>query len=398
MKALWAALGVVLAAGCGAPTHGGSGGGGDLGGGTAASGGGSTAVGGGASSASGGGSAAMGGGSGAMGGGSGATGGGAGAMGGGTGAMGGGAGAMGGGTGTGGGTSMMPAPSGCVTDVTAGHHKFTCGTITYDVEVPTACAAGGCGVVFDIHGLTMNADQEDKSTNLRALGNSMGYVIVQPTAPNVGIGPGWTPPTDDPKVWSFVGDVRTALVINPKKIHFTGFSQGGAMTWRFICAHADVLASAAPVADCDGQTLTPYMPPYPNDCAFDGGFPSQPVPVLQMHGTQDGLCPFAKGAQQRDLAIAAWGLTTPTVVEADMSHGWTRYTSASGAILEFIQHDYLVDPPALPVPLKGHCLPGGTDLKANAPLGELMYFSCAPPNAFVWGQALMTFFAAHPRP
>src|SRR6267154_2704835 len=78
--------------------------------------------------------------------------------GGGTGATG------GGGTGTGGGgTTMVPAPRGCLTDVTAGHHKFSaCDTIDYDVEIPPACASGGCGIIFDVHGLTMNADAEDR--------------------------------------------------------------------------------------------------------------------------------------------------------------------------------------------------------------------------------------------
>ena len=34
-----------------------------------------------------------------------------------------------------------------------------------------------------------------------------------------------------------------------ERILLGGFSQGGAMTWRFICAHADLLASAAPAAE-----------------------------------------------------------------------------------------------------------------------------------------------------
>ncbi len=329
----------------------------------------------------------------------GGTGGGGGATGGGIGGgTGGGGGATGGGTG-GGGSSGVPAPHGCVTDVTAGHHKFSCNSISYDVEIPSSCAAGGCGVVFDVHGLTMNADMMDKSTGLRALGDSMGYVIVQPTAPSSLIGPSWTPSTDDPKVWSFLQDTLVALVIDPKKIHFTGFSQGGAMTWRMICAHADVLASAAPIAGADATTQQPPSPPYILDCPFDStNSPSQQIPILQMHGTADGLVPFAKATQQRDAVISAWGLGSPTTVSSDAQHAWTRYTNASGTVFEFIQHDYEVDPPLVPVPLHGHCIPGGNDLQANATFGQTMYFSCAPPDAFVWGQVVMQFFQAHPRP
>jgi hypothetical protein len=116
-----------------------------------------------------------------------------------------------------------------------------------------------------------------------------------------------------------------------------------------------------------------------------------------MHGTVDGLVPIGKGTQQRDTALAAWNFTgTPTTVGSDADYTWTRYTNSSGGVYEFIQHDYEVPTPLLPVPLHGHCLPGGSDITPStlAP----MVFSCAPPNAFVWGQALMQFFAAHPRP
>jgi poly(3-hydroxybutyrate) depolymerase len=268
-----------------------------------------------------------------------------------------------------------------------------CDGIAYDVEIPTACAAGGCGVVFDIHGYSMTADQEDKSTGLRALGRENGYVIVQPTAPSAFIVPSWTPTQDDPKIWSFLSDTRTALSIDPKKIHFTGFSQGGAISWYFVCQHADVLASAAPVAAGDDEAGAPAI-----SCPFNATqSPSQQIPVLQMHGIQDGLVPFTTGTGQRDAALMGWGLANPTVVSSDASYSHTRYTNASGLVFEFIQHNYIVDPPPIPLTIKGHCLPGGQDLKANATSLEWAYLSCAPPNGFVWGQVMMDFFIAHPR-
>ncbi|MFT3838249.1 MAG: hypothetical protein QM723_14800 [Myxococcaceae bacterium] len=388
------ALVLVWASGCGAKPATGAGGGGVASGGGSAAGGGAatgggTATGGGASA---GGGSATGGGS-AAGGGS-ASGGGS-AVGGGS--------ATGGGSASGGGTAdagtTMPAPHGCVTDVSAGHHKFSCNSINFDVEIPASCAAGGCGVVFDVHGLTMNADQEDKSTGLRALGQTMGYVIVQPTAPSSLIGPSWTPGADDTVVWGFMQDAIVALVLDQKKLHFTGFSQGGAMTWRMVCQHSDVLASAAPVAAADAKMQQPAMPPYILDCPFDStSAPSQPIPVLQMHGSQDALVPIAKGTQQRDTAVTYWALGAATPVSSDSTYTWTRYSGSNGMVYEFIQHDYVVTPPLIPITLGGHCLAGGDDLNTNGTFGQTMYFSCAPPNSFVWGQALMDFFVAHPRP
>lgn len=293
-----------------------------------------------------------------------------------------------------------PKPVGCVSNIGAGHRTFVCSGVTYEVEIPTACSAnGGCGVIFDIHGATMNATGMEKSTQLRVLGKAAGYVVVQPTAPLTFIGNSWTPATDDAKVWTFTQQLLEALVIDRKRIHFTGFSQGGAMTWRILCAHADVIASAAPIAAADGQSLTSTSPPFTLDCPFDSAAsPSQQVPILQMHGTTDGLVPFGKATQQRDAVIAKWSFGSPTVIASDAKHTWTRFTNATGMVFEFLQHDYVVPPPLVFVPLQGHCIPGGKDLPINASLGQTMYFSCAQPNAFEWGKAVLQFFIDHPKP
>lgn len=298
-------------------------------------------------------------------------------------------------TGGGGGATTIDAgvvgPVGCMSDVSSGHHSFSCDSITYEVEIPASCTGGGCGVVFDVHGATMTAATEDRSTGLRATAGALGYVVVQPTAPLVFGTRSWTPSTDDAKVWTFVGQLRTALAIDPKKVHFTGFSQGGALTWRMLCAHADVLASVAPVAAADGMTAF-------SDCSFSGGTPSQQIPVLQMHGTLDGLVPFSKGVQQRAAAIAAWSLVGPTTVNSDPKFSHTRYLSPTGTVFEFLQHDYVAPGSLLLVNLGGHCLPGGADLPPGGTPTTSLFFSCVPPNSFVWGQLLMAFFVAHPRP
>ena len=311
-------------------------------------------------------------------------------------------GGTGGGAAGGGGGSVdagVVGPVGCVSNVSAGHHSFSCDSVTYEVEIPATCASGGCGVVFDVHGATMTAAAEDKSTGLRASASALGYVVVQPTAPTVLLTHSWTPASDDPKVWLFAQQLFSALVIDPKRIHFTGFSQGGAMTWRMLCAHADVLASVAPVAAADGQNLSTLAPPFVLDCPFDATrSPSQQVPILQMHGTADGLVPFSKGQQQRDAVITAWSLGTASPIASDPKFTHTRAVSPSGTVVEFLQHDYLAPGSLLPVNLGGHCLPGGQDLPPTSIPSTTLYFSCVQPNGFVWGQLVMQFFVAHPRP
>ena len=302
-----------------------------------------------------------------------------------------------------GGMDVATGPDGatggpCVVDTNPGHHLFECDGIKYDLETPPICTGGGCGVVLDVHGLTMTADQEDKSTKLRVLGSGHGFVVVQPTAPRGLIGPSWTPVTDDAKVWAALGAVRAALKVDPERVHVTGFSQGGAMTLRLLCAHGDEIASAAPVAAADGRSLDGNVPPFRLDCPFDATTkPAAPRSILQMPGTLDALVPIDKGKLQRDAILAWLGTVTDSVVASDASFTRTRYASAAkGVVFEYVQHGYVVTPPILPVAIGGHCLPGGDDLRGQVS-GESMFFSCAPPNGFVWGEILMDFFIAHPR-
>ncbi|GMV39079.1 MAG: hypothetical protein AMXMBFR64_07950 [Myxococcales bacterium] len=273
-------------------------------------------------------------------------------------------------------------PAGCVTTTSAGHHHLPCAGLSYELHIPTACVSGGCGVVLDVHGMTMSGDQEDANTGLRALGEKHGYVVVQPNATPDPPASSWSE-ADDPLVHGFLLDVIVALKIDPARVHMTGFSQGGFMTWRFLCKHADLFASVAPAAACAGGGF--------GACSFTGGdVPSRRVPTLFMHGTKDALVAFNCAKKQRDAVVAAWGLTETAVVSQDPNHLWTRW-EGEGALFEFVQHDYKAGSPIL----GGHCYPGSADLNGGLP-GQLFGYGCLGTNAFTWGEALMEFFIAHP--
>lgn len=276
------------------------------------------------------------------------------------------------------GTDLVP--SGCIDAVTPGDHVFKCEGLAYDVRVPAACKKGGCGVVLDVHGATMSGRMEDNNTNMRAIGEREGYLVIQPNASGSPPSAIWNPPTDYDKVWAFFELALGVFKVDPKRVHMTGFSQGGRMTFTFACKHADRIASAAPAAEtgCTAAELTAAK---------------REVPLLYMHGTADALVSFATFAgPQRDAVISAWAMGSPAPVSSDADHAWSRYTNAKGTVFEFIQHDYTA-PPAL---LRGHCYPGSTDPKSVP--GQLFSFACSGPNAFVWGEAVMKFFKTHPLP
>lgn len=275
--------------------------------------------------------------------------------------------------------SGQPIPDDCIDDPSPGDHVFSCSDLTFDVTIPEQCADTACGLVFDVHGYTMSGVMEDANTNMRALGRERGYIIVQPNATPAPPAASWSPAIDDDKIFDFMMRAIEVLGVDENRVHFTGFSQGGWMSWRFICAHSDVLASVAPGAAC-GDT----------ECDFVDTIPERPLPILYMHGTDDALVNYSCAEPRRDAVVAAFGLGAEIVVEEGMGYRWTRYDG--DAPLEFISHDYVA--PDNPI-LRGHCFPGSDD--PGGATGQLFTFRCDGENGFTWGEAVMDFFEAHPK-
>ena len=73
-----------------------------------------------------------------------------------------------------------------------------------------------------------------------------------------------------------VGEMQDLYNIDANRIHFVGHSNGGFMSYRMACDHADLVAS---LVSLSGAT-------YQNASACS---PSEPVHTLQVHGTSDGV-------------------------------------------------------------------------------------------------------------
>ena len=279
-------------------------------------------------------------------------------------------------------TFPPPAPDSCIKSTSAGHHVYKCDGLAFDVEVPGKCLIASCGLVVDVHGLTMNAKMQDNNTNMRALGVKYGYIVIQPNANGGPPLTAWTA-ADDAKVAAFIKRVVKVWHVDPKRVHFTGFSQGGSMSWRFLCTYGNLLASVAPAASCQAVL---------SSCLAKGKQPKHRVPILYMHGTKDVLASFACSKQVRDALVSTWKLTSTKVVSQSSSHQHTRYANAKGDLFELLRHDYV----AKSLVIAGHCYPGSNDLNGGVS-GQLFGFACAGKNAFSWGEEAIKFFIAHPR-
>jgi pimeloyl-ACP methyl ester carboxylesterase len=263
----------------------------------------------------------------------------------------------------------MPQSFACAPTTQPGHQEIACPDgVAMDVELSAACAAGGCGLIVDVHGLTMSADQLDTHTRMRTLAPPLGYVVVQPTAP--GSPATWGTGEHDDVVWDFVLATLATLDIDADRVHFMGFSQGSMMTFRMLCAHADVIASVAP--DSGGG-------------CFGGTPPSAERSILYVQGTMDNILPWSQhGPPQRDAILGTWDFGAPQSISSATKYTASRYTTSAGTVFEFWQHDYVTADGIL----GGHCLavPDGSG-----------FYKC-PGAEFDYSAEALRFFMAHPRP
>ena len=314
-----------------------------------------------------------------------------------------------------------PAAVGCVTDVSPGVHRFPCDATVHTVSVPAQCTEMACGVIVDVHGGMMSSQMQDKNTNLRELGRQHGYIVIQPNASqnllllNQRLFVADSPdlPGDDTRVMNILKQVMEAFHVDDKRVHMTGFSEGGFMTWRWLCAHSDLLASVAPAAaawQCANLANLGLTPPEVG-CPMTGDdVPARNIPGLYMQGMQDGLVdPQCADQWVRGSAFEALQLDSGVVVAGDPSSAGaayvrTRHEDPNGVPFEYIQHSYTSDASFLGVGLLGHCYPGSTDFTPTPPAqtvvppDQLMAFGCKGAVDFHWGEEVVRFFKAHPKP
>ena len=81
---------------------------------------------------------------------------------------------------------------------------------------------------------------------------------------------------------ALVEAIQAEYNIDARRIYFAGLSNGGFMSYRMACDHADLVAGIVSVA---GATFA-----NPADCT-----PSEPVHILQIHGTADDVIFYAGG-------------------------------------------------------------------------------------------------------
>jgi polyhydroxybutyrate depolymerase len=262
------------------------------------------------------------------------------------------------------------------------------------VHVPKAYdPTKGTSLVVGFHGYGMNAAQMRTQTKIDAESDTRGFIAAY--AEGTGLAqkgfnggdccgrPAWTDDTDDLSFGrEIVKKLSAEYCVDPKRVYSAGFSNGGFMSYRFVCEAADVFAAVASVS---GVLGTP-----PESCK-----PSRPVPILHVHGTADTTVPYQGGPAAGGLGILA-GVnfrSVPDTVAAFKSK-WTcgatsKEVSKAG---DTRCEEWTGCQAGVPVELctitdGGHQWPGGQP----TPVG-------GKTSDFAATKAVLDFFAAHVMP
>ena len=149
-------------------------------------------------------------------------------------------------------------------------------------------------LVLSLHGYSGNGASQNAYFNLGPLAEQEGFLYAYPSGTIDAISNRFWNATDaccdlfgsgvDDSTYllSLVSLIRNQLAVNPWRVHFVGHSNGGFMSYRMACDHADVVASIGSLA---GATFFDTA-----DCN-----PISAVHTLQIHGTNDSVILYNGG-------------------------------------------------------------------------------------------------------
>ena len=116
-------------------------------------------------------------------------------------------------------------------------------------NAPASCSSTNkCGFILDLHGYTMDGETQVLNDELFERGPKAGFVVVAPNSPysaweGLEYGPYWAPDRHTSSLLAIIDDAISDPVIDTNRIHVTGFSQGGFMTWELLCQASEKICS-----------------------------------------------------------------------------------------------------------------------------------------------------------
>jgi polyhydroxybutyrate depolymerase len=261
---------------------------------------------------------------------------------------------------------------------------------TYTVHVPPGPPVG---LVLSLHGGGGTGTGQQGLTDFDTVADASNLLVVYPDgydkswADGRGAAPADRRHLDDAGfLVALVGKLQNDFGVPHGHVFATGMSNGGFMSDRLACDHADVFAAIAPISGTLGIGV--------------GCKPSRPVSVLFAHGTTDPVVPFnggdVRGRGGLSHSISARNLVNmwrvadgcqgepeaqvlPDVGDGTLVRRFASNNCAAGTEVVFYQIDN-----------GGHTWPGGRQYLPKVVIG-------ATTRAFDGSQAIAQFFLSHAR-
>lgn len=246
----------------------------------------------------------------------------------------------------------------------------------YDPNVPAP-------LLVVLHGYTANGESAKAFFGLQDAASKRGYLTVYPNGTKDGSGaPFWNATDaccnfggsevdDSAYLEAIVTDLQLRYAVDPKRIYFAGHSNGGFMSYRMACEHADTIAAIVSVAGAMVDDTSKCQP-------------FGPVSVAQVHGTADAVISFDGSA----IGGNAYPSATDSVADWANVDGCKAPLKPTPTPVDF---DSSVAGPETTVSAYGDCRASAVELWtiANGAHG--------PSFTPAFGNAVLDFFDAHPK-
>jgi polyhydroxybutyrate depolymerase len=161
---------------------------------------------------------------------------------------------------------------------------------TYDLHVPASLdRSQPAPLLIELHGGGGNASGMERLTGFFGIADTNGFVVVAPNALNKSWSDGrvatdtQSGADDIAFMNALIDQVSTQVSIDPSRVYATGMSNGAIMSGRLACELSDRIAAVAQVSGTASVGIAATCNPGP------------PVPVLEIHGTDDPLVPYGGG-------------------------------------------------------------------------------------------------------
>lgn len=191
--------------------------------------------------------------------------------------------------------TSAPAPATTTSEPTTSAGNDSPAARPFDVYVPAGYdGSTAAPLVLLLHGYTVSNDVQEAYFQLEPLADERGFLYVHPQGTTDSWGSSFwnatdgccnffgSPIDDSAYLASLITQVQSRYHVDPKRIYIVGHSNGGFMAYRMACDHADTIAAIVSLAGATYSDAT--------ECA-----PSNPVSVLQIHGTADGVIRYQGG-------------------------------------------------------------------------------------------------------